>query len=327
MLARIAIRYDTKANWLAADPILAQGEIGCEADTRLLKIGDGTTKWSNLPYSTQSAQLLQSDLTVTVGSGGDYATINAALEDIVARYYPTYKSGGNCPRVTISLLSGFVMSEQLLVESLDLSWITITGDDAETTIDRSALTTMFEGAYPAFGVTDGGFLPIIGQLFNMDASGASSTRDGIKVANNSRAIVRDGCGIKNAGGAGVSVAYGSVLFANGAIFANADSSGVNVSHGSMASVNDVDVSNADNTGVVASRGSVVEAQGANVSGAGSYGIHVYYGAFADASNADASNAGTHGFRVGSGGIIAANGGTGTLNQTANTVTASGIIFQ
>ena len=279
MLARIAIRYDTKANWLAADPILAQGEIGCEADTRLLKIGDGTTKWSNLPYSTQSAQLLQSDLTVTVGSGGDYATINAALEDIVARYYPTYKSGGNCPRVTISLLSGFVMSEQVLVESLDLSWITITGDDAETVIDRSALVTSFGGSYSAFCAINGGALPIIGQLFNMDTSGNGAVRDGVRVNNGSTVIILSGCGVKNAGRHGVTTNQSSVC-AVGAIFTGAITCGITTN------------------------GGIVYAVDSDVSGAGVYG-----------------------FEVIKGGIISAKGATGTLSQTANTLTANGIIFQ
>ena len=304
MLARIAIRYDTKANWLAADPILAQGEIGCEADTRLLKIGDGTTKWSNLPYSTQSAQLLQSDLTVTVGSGGDYATINAALEDIVARYYSTYKSGGNCPRVTINLLSGFVMSEQVLVESLDLSWITIIGEDSETVIDRSALTMAFEGSYPAFGVTDGGCLPIIGQLFNMDATGDGTNRNGILVYNNSKGIVRNGCGVKNAAKYGLLVEYVSFVKANTSNF-----------------------SGAGETGIKAWMCSMIEANDAVVTGAGEYGIHSLRGSVVNATSADASSAGTYGFKVNEGSIIVAIMATGTLSQTANTITLQGIIFQ
>ena len=55
MAKRIQIRRDTAANWTAANPVLAQGEIGIELDglgtsTVLQKIGDGVTAWDSLPY-------------------------------------------------------------------------------------------------------------------------------------------------------------------------------------------------------------------------------------------------------------------------------------
>ena len=49
-MAKIKFRRDTAANWLDANPTLAQGEPGFEHDTGLLKIGDGTTAWSSLDY-------------------------------------------------------------------------------------------------------------------------------------------------------------------------------------------------------------------------------------------------------------------------------------
>ena len=50
MAVQIQLRNDTAANWTAADPILAQGEMGLETDTRLFKIGDGINNWSDLDY-------------------------------------------------------------------------------------------------------------------------------------------------------------------------------------------------------------------------------------------------------------------------------------
>lgn len=47
---RLTLRRDTAANWTSADPVLAQGEPGFETDTNRLKIGDGSTAWSSLPY-------------------------------------------------------------------------------------------------------------------------------------------------------------------------------------------------------------------------------------------------------------------------------------
>ena len=58
------------------------------------------------------------NITVTVGNNGDFSTINDALNYLTTKY-PAYKSGGNV-KATIKLLSGFAMSEQVLVRGLNL---------------------------------------------------------------------------------------------------------------------------------------------------------------------------------------------------------------
>ena len=50
----IQIRRDTAANWTAANPILAQGEMGLETDTIKIKWGNGVTAWNSLAYFTGS---------------------------------------------------------------------------------------------------------------------------------------------------------------------------------------------------------------------------------------------------------------------------------
>ena len=47
---RILIRRDTAANWTAANPTLAAGELGGETNTGKLKLGDGVTAWNSLAY-------------------------------------------------------------------------------------------------------------------------------------------------------------------------------------------------------------------------------------------------------------------------------------
>lgn len=44
------MRRGTAAQWTAADEVLADGEPGFERDTGKLKIGDGTSLWSELDY-------------------------------------------------------------------------------------------------------------------------------------------------------------------------------------------------------------------------------------------------------------------------------------
>lgn len=50
MAVQIQLRRGTAAAWTAANPILADGEIGVESDTDLFKIGDGLTAWTVLSY-------------------------------------------------------------------------------------------------------------------------------------------------------------------------------------------------------------------------------------------------------------------------------------
>ncbi|UYL87406.1 minor tail protein [Arthrobacter phage Pureglobe5] len=51
-VTNIQQRGGTAAQWAAANPVLAEREIGLEADTLKLKWGDGTTAWNSLPYFT-----------------------------------------------------------------------------------------------------------------------------------------------------------------------------------------------------------------------------------------------------------------------------------
>jgi hypothetical protein len=50
MATKIQLRRDTAANFTSGNPTLAQGEPAYETDTGFMKIGDGTTAWTSLPY-------------------------------------------------------------------------------------------------------------------------------------------------------------------------------------------------------------------------------------------------------------------------------------
>lgn len=50
MSTRIQLRRDVAADWTSNNPTLADGELGYESDTGKLKIGDGATAWTSLPY-------------------------------------------------------------------------------------------------------------------------------------------------------------------------------------------------------------------------------------------------------------------------------------
>jgi hypothetical protein len=50
MPVQIQLRNGTAAQWTAANPTLAAGEVGIESDTKKQKFGDGTTAWNSLGY-------------------------------------------------------------------------------------------------------------------------------------------------------------------------------------------------------------------------------------------------------------------------------------
>ena len=56
---KILLRNDTKANWVAVNPVLGKGEIGIESDTRLFKFGDGVTAWKDLKYADTEHSVLK----------------------------------------------------------------------------------------------------------------------------------------------------------------------------------------------------------------------------------------------------------------------------
>ena len=52
---KIILRNDTAASWLEHNPILLPGEFGIEWDTGLFKIGNGSSKYKDLPYARQTS--------------------------------------------------------------------------------------------------------------------------------------------------------------------------------------------------------------------------------------------------------------------------------
>jgi hypothetical protein len=79
MAQKIQLRRDTAANWTAANPILAQGELGFEIDTNKSKVGDGVTAWNSRPYTgVATAGWTQN------GGGAVSRTVDSKLKDVVS---------------------------------------------------------------------------------------------------------------------------------------------------------------------------------------------------------------------------------------------------
>jgi len=282
-------------------------------DGDVLQWNESTKQWE-ANKSTGGRQPLTENVEITVGSGGDFSTINEALEYAVATYYPvflniaddpqylfdeyitTYLYTGNVPRVTVRLLAGFEMNEQVFVESLDLSWITIVGDDDETLIKLSAFTIgvpAFEKPmaseyymqfdYPAFIALNGAFLPIIKQLFRMedDSEIYTDNKHGIVATINSKAIIMEGCGVINAGGFAIHANENSVINANGAIAnttGNYNSCNIYANNSSIINANYANTSGSSYSRICicAKNNSIINANYAEAAECG-YGILARYG--------------------------------------------------
>jgi hypothetical protein len=57
MPTQIQLRRGTSTEWTNANPVLGEGELGLETDTKLYKIGDGTSTWNQLNYRQLSESL------------------------------------------------------------------------------------------------------------------------------------------------------------------------------------------------------------------------------------------------------------------------------
>lgn len=52
MLVQMQMRRGTSAEWSAANPVLASGELGLDTSQNKFKIGDGVTAWNSLTFAT-----------------------------------------------------------------------------------------------------------------------------------------------------------------------------------------------------------------------------------------------------------------------------------
>lgn len=234
---------------------------------------------------------------VTVGSSGDYATINEAILYFTAKY-PNYIS--NTVIAEIELQIDFVMKEQILVEALNLGWIKITALAAEVVIDRAYLTESIElpsydgvtaaiTSYPAFGGVNGAVLPKIDVLFSMNTNSVATNRDGIFIGRNSSVSVEKDCGVKNAGSRGLYAVHNSRATIPGTIFTGSLGNGISIFRQSFVDFRGGTVANAALYGIYVDSASVLEANNLVATGCLN-GVYIDDGSTAAIPSCDLSNA-------------------------------------
>lgn len=75
----IQIRRGNAAAWTAANPILAQGELGMEIDTFKMKVGNGSSPWTALSYFPVQWDSVNGKPAV-IAAGADKAAARAAID-------------------------------------------------------------------------------------------------------------------------------------------------------------------------------------------------------------------------------------------------------
>ena len=85
VIGRIANVSKTKAEWTSSDPVLNSGEIGYESDTGNWKLGDGTSKWSELNYRGIKEIIIDSALSDTSANPVQNAVITNRIVPLESR--------------------------------------------------------------------------------------------------------------------------------------------------------------------------------------------------------------------------------------------------
>lgn len=106
------------------------GDNSISFDGSALEFGAGVTIGKN------------DDVNVTVGTGGDYATLESALIAL-SKVVPAYKDGGFT--ATISCLSGYVDTDTHYLKGIDLGWVTIESEAGTLTVSNTGATAWFRG--------------------------------------------------------------------------------------------------------------------------------------------------------------------------------------
>lgn len=313
--------------------------LGVGATTVTLTAGEQTVADALNDALNNRVPFSPATIEVTVGSGGDYSTVTAAAEAIEKKYHYFLSTGNTA---SIRLLTGFVWSEQFVVENMNLSYITINSDDAEVVIDRSSLTATVEvenvaDRFPAIAGTNFATLPIVNVLFDMDVSGTPQFHTGILVNNGSKVFVASGKGVKNSTFEGISAFNGSYAHTAGGVYTGSGTqvdspnqgAGVTSWNNSGVNANNSDASNSyygfratvasslsfrnatanscTRHNARADEGSVISGFGATLQSAGAHGVNCWRGSTAFVEECDVRLAAESGLRAWNGSTIVARG--------------------
>ncbi len=116
MAVQIQLRRDTASNWTSANPTLAAGEFAIETDTDKYKIGDGSTAWTSLGYSSLPSGVLQLSggaMTGAITTNSTFDGVDIATRDAVLTSTTTTANAA-LPKAGGTLSGAIVGADQII---------------------------------------------------------------------------------------------------------------------------------------------------------------------------------------------------------------------
>ena len=116
MAVQIQLRRDTASNWTSADPTLAAGEFAIETDTDKYKIGDGSTAWTSLGYSSLPSNVLPltgGAMTGAITTNSTFDGVDIATRDAVLTSTTTTANAA-LPKAGGTLSGAIVGADQII---------------------------------------------------------------------------------------------------------------------------------------------------------------------------------------------------------------------
>lgn len=112
MAVRIQFRRGDANAWATANPVLAQGELGYESTSKIIKFGDGQSTWSSLPVAAAG-----DIMSVKAGAGLRYA---AQTTDTTQTNIAGAPPGGESGNVVLEIDPTVVLSATVMEAKGDL---------------------------------------------------------------------------------------------------------------------------------------------------------------------------------------------------------------
>lgn len=94
MSNRVQYRRDTKARWAEVNPVLMEGEVGLETDTKNIKMGDGVHAWNDLEYGVGYSNLTNepgNNENLAISQKGATELVRGVKDGMSASEYPTIR--------------------------------------------------------------------------------------------------------------------------------------------------------------------------------------------------------------------------------------------
>jgi len=136
MSSIIQIKRGTATAWTSANPTLNAGEMGFESDTKKMKVGDGSTAWTSLAYTTTDGDISGVTAGTGLSGGGNSGAVTLAIDSTVATL--TGSQTFTNKTLTAPVINNAVSTGAILVAPEERTTVTATA--ATGTINFDAIT-------------------------------------------------------------------------------------------------------------------------------------------------------------------------------------------